>query len=93
VAYPFTATLTLSPRLGAAVLCLRNTLSAGAGLNSRTMRKESASTISINPGAGSKAASHKNQVSGGHIPVPPDLTNDDLTGQREGFYSESRYLR
>ena len=49
------------------------------------MRKESASTIFINLGAGSKAASHKNQVPGEHIPAPPDLTNDDLTGQRGGF--------
>lgn len=49
------------------------------------MRKESASTIFINLGAGSKAASHKIQVPGGHIPVPPELTNDDSTGQRSGF--------
>ncbi|MGA2789239.1 MAG: hypothetical protein ABSF00_00535 [Candidatus Bathyarchaeia archaeon] len=41
------------------------------------MRKESASTIFINPGAGSKAASHKIQVPGGNIPVPADLANDD----------------
>ena len=49
------------------------------------MRKESASTIFINLGAGSKAASHKNQVPGGGIPALRDLTNDDLAGQRGGF--------
>jgi len=46
------------------------------------MLKESASTIFINPGAESKAVSHKNQVPEGHIPAPPDLTNDDVTEQR-----------
>jgi hypothetical protein len=59
--------------------CLRNTLSAGAGLNSQTMRKESAFTIFTNLGAESKAASHKNRLTGRHIPGPLDLTNDDLT--------------
>ena len=57
-------------------------MSAGAELNLQTMRKESASTIFINPGAGSKAASHKNQVPGEHIPAPRELTNDNLTKQR-----------
>jgi hypothetical protein len=49
------------------------------------MRKESASTMFINSGAGSKAAFHKIQVPGGNIPVPADLANDDWTGQRGGF--------
>lgn len=49
------------------------------------MQKESASSIFINPGAGSKAASHKIQVPGGLIPAPANLTNDDSTRRRGGF--------
>ena len=45
------------------------------------MGKESTSTIFINPGAESKAASHKNQVLGGRIPVPRDLINDNSAGK------------
>ena len=60
------------------VPCPRNTLSAGAELNSQTMLKASASTTFINHGAGSKVALLRNLAPEEHIRLQQE-TNVDLS--------------